>query len=185
MAARHPERLVIGVDAVAEQMRESSRRLAAKPARGGLPNALLGRLPLADAPGELAGIADSLTVLLPWAGLLAAVTGARSTIANQPPENGGLRALRRICRTGADVHVVFGYGVGTGSEASVVAGLGLPTIDDAGLANLEAAYGTAGFRVTARPVGTDQVRTLATTWSGRLAWSAKDRMFVELRGSAT
>jgi len=39
-AAAQPERLVIGVDANAAAMVSTSRRAAAKPSRGGLPNAL-------------------------------------------------------------------------------------------------------------------------------------------------
>ncbi|MES1205586.1 MAG: rRNA methyltransferase, partial [Pseudomonadota bacterium] len=40
-AKQHPERLIIGVDASVDGLREASRRFAAKPARGGLSNALL------------------------------------------------------------------------------------------------------------------------------------------------
>ena len=39
-AAAQPDRLVIGVDANAQSMATASRRASAKPARGGLPNAL-------------------------------------------------------------------------------------------------------------------------------------------------
>jgi 16S rRNA (adenine(1408)-N(1))-methyltransferase len=39
-AAAQPDRLVIGVDASAAAMAAASRRAAARPARGGLPNAL-------------------------------------------------------------------------------------------------------------------------------------------------
>jgi hypothetical protein len=98
LASVNPDWLVIGVDANVDALRESSRRFAVKPARGGLPNALLGRLALADAPGELVGLADSLTVLLPWGSLLRAVA---------VPDRDALRALRRICRTGAELRVVF------------------------------------------------------------------------------
>jgi 16S rRNA (adenine(1408)-N(1))-methyltransferase len=39
-AAAQPNRLVVGVDANAAGMMTASRRAAAKPSRGGLPNAL-------------------------------------------------------------------------------------------------------------------------------------------------
>src|SRR5213079_1494518 len=103
---------VIGVDAAVEALRETSRKLAAKPARGGLPNALCGRLALAEAPG---GLADRLTVLLPWGELLAAV--AR-------PDVGALARLRGLCREGAELRVVFGHGPKV--DAAAVRDLALP-----------------------------------------------------------
>ena len=173
-AAQHPGQLVIGVDAVAENLRAAARKLAAKPARGGLPNALLGRLALADAPGALEGLADRLTVLLPWGALLAAV--AR-------PEADGLAALRAICREGAAVRFVFGYG--TEADGTRVKELALPAIDDdGGLGALCAQYRAAGFAVRARGVGISEIRALPTTWAKRLAFSGRERPFVEVNGRA-
>ena len=199
-AAQHPDQLVIGVDAVAENLRVQARKLAGKPARGGLPNALLGRLALAaparsagvrlsekttvahracgaerlaDAPGALAGLADRLTVLLPWGALLAAV--AR-------PDAGGLGALRAICREGADVRIVFGYG--PEADGALVKERALPAIDGAGLAALGARYHAAGFAVRARGMSVEEVRALPTSWAKRLAFSGRERQFVEVQGRA-
>jgi hypothetical protein len=168
--------------AVGDGLRETSRKLANKPMRGGLPNALLGRLALADAPGELEGIAHALTVLLPWGALLAAVAGAAA--GPKPDGASGLRGLRGICRVGAELRIVFGYGGDVGADASAVTELALPAIDEAGLAALAATYREVGFEVTARRVGVDTVRALGTAWSGRLAWSGKARTFVEVSGTA-
>jgi 16S rRNA (adenine(1408)-N(1))-methyltransferase len=174
MAVQHPDELVIGVDAVAENLRAQARRLAAKPARGGLPNALLGRLVLADAPGALEGLADRLTVVLPWGALLAAV--AR-------PEVDGLTALRAICRQGAAIRFVFGYG--SEADGTRVKELALPAIDDdAGLAALSARYRATGFAVRARAVSVADIRALPTTWAKRLAFSGRPRPFVEVSGRA-
>jgi hypothetical protein len=165
---------VIGVDANVDTLREASRRFAAKPARGGLSNALLARLALADAPGELAGLADSLTVLLPWGSLLRAVA---------LPETAGLRALRRLCKSGAELRMLFGYGPGT--DGTAIRAHALPPLDDpAALAALETAYRDAGLAVDARAVETDEVLELPTTWAKRLAYSGHERRFVELAGRA-
>jgi hypothetical protein len=164
---------VIGVDATAEGLRDTSRRLAAKPSRGGLPNALLGRLALADAPGELIGLADTLTVLLPWGSLLAAV--AR-------PDAAALRSLRGLCKPGARVRVLFGYGSET--ERGAIRELALPSLDVTTLAALERAYDDAGFTIAARFAALDDVRVLPTTWAKRLAYSGRERRFVELGGRA-
>jgi 16S rRNA (adenine(1408)-N(1))-methyltransferase len=174
VASRHPDFLVIGVDANAAALRDTSRRFAAKPARGGLPNALLGRLALADAPGELAGLASSLTVLLPWGSLLRAVAA---------PDVEALSALRRLCNSGGQVRVLFGYAPRT--DAAAIREHALPPLDDpATPSTLEGAYRDAGFAVTARTVYREEVRELPTTWAKRLAYSGHERRFVELRGRA-
>ncbi|MFL5311548.1 MAG: hypothetical protein ACJ79H_13940 [Myxococcales bacterium] len=80
----------MGVDGIADNLREASRRASA--------NSLFGRLALEDAPGELACFADRLTVLFPWGSLLRAVALA---------EANGLARLRDMCRPGADVRFVF------------------------------------------------------------------------------
>ena len=173
VASRHPDTLVIGVDANADALRDASRRFAAKPARGGLPNALLARLALADAPGELAGLVDRLTVLLPWGSLLHAV--AR-------PEVAALVALRGLCKPGAEIRVLFGYG--PAADGAAMRDLALPSLDDAAtLGALERAYRDAGFAATASRVTRGEVRELPTTWAKKLAYSGHERLFVELVGA--
>jgi 16S rRNA (adenine(1408)-N(1))-methyltransferase len=163
---------VLGLDANGDNLRSASQRASAKPARGGLPNALFGKLALADVPGELIDLADELTVLLPWGSLLAAVARA---------EVPALERLRALCRTGAAVHIVFGYGV---ADASAVTSLDLPAPDaPAFAAALSRQYRAAGFVVAPSPVTADAVRALPTTWAKKLAHSGKQRHFWELRGT--
>jgi 16S rRNA (adenine(1408)-N(1))-methyltransferase len=64
-AAAHPERLVVGIDASAAAMAEASRRAAANPRRGGLPNALFVVAGAEVLPPELDGSADWLTAWFP------------------------------------------------------------------------------------------------------------------------
>ncbi len=174
VASHNPDLLVIGVDANVDALRETSRRFAAKPARGGLTNALLGRLALADAPGELAGLADSLTVLLPWGSLLRALA---------VPDGDALRALRRVCRTGAAIRVLFGYG--PRRDGAAIRAHALPPLDEpATLAALEDAYRDSDFAVAARFIDRNEVRDLPTTWAKRLAYSGHERRFIELAGNA-
>ena len=82
--------MFVGVDAIADNLRDASRRAS--------PNSLYGRLALEDAPGELAAFAHRLTVLFPWGSLLRAIALA---------EPRGLADLRGICRPSADVRFVF------------------------------------------------------------------------------
>lgn len=173
-AAAQADVLVIGVDAVADSLREVSRRVATKPARGGLGNALFGRLGLDQAPGALAGLADRLTVLLPWGSLLQAVA---------QPRVDQLRRLRALCRGRAALRVVFGYG--HDRDGAAIRDLGLPDLEDgAARSALEAAFGEAGFAVGARVIEPDEVRSLPTSWAKRLAFSARVRRFVAVEGHA-
>ncbi|HEU4382441.1 MAG TPA: hypothetical protein VFR85_02965 [Anaeromyxobacteraceae bacterium] len=139
--------LFIGVDAVADNLRRASRRA------GG--NALFGRLALAEAPGELSGLADRLTVLFPWGSLLAAVCGRAPA---------GLAALRGLCRPGAEVRFLFELA----SDP----------------AELLRAHAAAGFHLAARAVSVEEARALPTSWAKRLGYSGRRRAFWELRGSA-
>jgi len=163
---------VIGTDANADGLREISRRASRKPARGGLPNVLFGRLSLEDAPGELAQLADAITVLFPWGSLLRAVA---------VPECEALRRLALIGKPGARFRFLHGYGVGR--EARAVDELGLPALGDPStLRALEDAYADAGLRLEARYVSREEVALIQTTWAKKIAFSDHERVFVELSG---
>lgn len=172
LAAGDPGRLVIGVDANADNLREVSRRAAAKPARGGLPNAVFGRLSLEDAPGALEAMAGSLTVLLPWGSLLQAVVCGGA----------GLARLRGLCKPGANVEFVFGYGAD--SERATIASLALPAPQDLSAAELTGRYREAGFDVRVAMPSLNEVAALPTTWARKLAFSGKTRTFWRLHGRA-
>ena len=63
--AAEPDRLVIGVDANAAAMIGAAWRAAARPNRGGLPNALFVVEAVEALPAELNGVADLVTAHLP------------------------------------------------------------------------------------------------------------------------
>jgi len=87
----HPDVLFIGTDAIADNLRDASRRAAR--------NIVFARLSLENAPAEIAGLAHTLTVLFPWGSLLRAVAHA---------EREALQRLRALCKPGAEVFFVFG-----------------------------------------------------------------------------
>jgi 16S rRNA (adenine(1408)-N(1))-methyltransferase len=163
--------LVIGLDANADLLRQVARRARAKPSRGGVPNAIFGRLALEQAPGALVALAHRLSVLLPWGSLLGAVAH---------PDRDGLTRLAALCREGAEVRIVFGYSHQTDPAAAT---LDLPPLEQVGaLARLKNAYREAGFAVTARYTTIDEVAALPTTWAKKLAYSGKRRIFTEILG---
>jgi len=145
-ARSEPDVLFVGVDAIADNLRDASRR--------GGSNELFGRLALEDAPGELAGLANRLTVLFPWGSLLRAVAVA---------EPDALARLRALCRPGAEVRFLFEL-ASPDSRA------------------LEDRYLQAGLALSGRPLSLEEARALPTTWAKKLGFSGKRRSFWEFRG---
>lgn len=78
-------------------MAEVSRRAAAKPARGGLENAMFLQGSLETLSGELDGLADELTVNFPWGSLLRAVALPEPTL---------LQRLAALAKPGADLDIL-------------------------------------------------------------------------------
>jgi 16S rRNA (adenine(1408)-N(1))-methyltransferase len=120
---------------------------------------LLGRLALEAAPGELRGLAERLTVLLPWGSLLRAVAAG---------EPDGLSRLRALCAPAAAVEIVFGES----------------DLDGTAPDELPARYAATGFEIAARLAGAEEVAALGTTWAKRLARSDPARRFWRLSGAA-
>lgn len=151
-ARREPSALVLGIDASAPAMAESSRRAAGPARRGGLPNALF-VVASAECPAvELTGIADELTVLFPWGSLLR-----------------GVLALDEATATGIALLV--------GPCGRVEAFVSITDRDDLGLPQLRAGDGPAiarrwachGLDVGAfEPATAEQVDATGSSWARRL-----------------
>ncbi|MGH2455149.1 MAG: class I SAM-dependent methyltransferase, partial [Candidatus Limnocylindria bacterium] len=88
-AAAQPEELVIGVDASAAAMAESSRRAS----RSGSRNAVFVASDVAALPPELGGLADLLTIHFPWGSLLRAAVAADASLVRLLRPGGTLRLL--------------------------------------------------------------------------------------------
>ena len=142
-----PDVLFIGTDAIADNLRDASRRAAR--------NIVFARLSLEDAPAELAGLADMLTVLFPWGSLLRAVAHA---------EREALQRLRALSKPGAAVRFVFELS----SDARF----------------LERRYREAGLALSGRTMPLDEACALPTTWAKKLGYSGRPRTFWEFRGTA-
>ncbi|HCA59524.1 MAG TPA: rRNA methyltransferase, partial [Blastocatellia bacterium] len=97
LAGREAETFVIGIDANAKPLEKPSVRITRKPAKGGLPNAMFIQAAVEDLPSELASVADSVTVNLPWGSLLRAVL---------LPDSEVLRGIRRLLKPGGELEVV-------------------------------------------------------------------------------
>jgi 16S rRNA (adenine(1408)-N(1))-methyltransferase len=119
-------------------------------------------------PPELAGVADRVTVVLPWGSLLAAV--AR-------PLPDALRAIRGLCQAGATLTVVLG--IDATRDGTEAARLGLPALDARHLEGpLAAAYADAGFTVECvRPLTPEPLARWPSTWARRLAYGQLRAVF--------
>lgn len=173
-ARRRPDVLVIGLDANPSVMRAASARAAAKPARGGLPNAVFVWAAVEQLPAELVDV-DEVHVLMPWGSLLRAVV---------QPDPAVLAAVARSCVPGARFLVTLNLHawrppvpeVGTVPE---------PTPDSA-RGELALGYAEAGWQVesVAYP-SDDEIAQLATSWTKRLGASRRELDVLALRGHMT
>jgi len=152
-ATREPATLVLGLDANAASMAESSRR-AAQPARkGGLPNAGFVVAAAEAPPAELRGVASLVTVRFPWGSLLRGVVGrddlvARGLASLVAPEGTLELLLAPLERDGLD---------------------GVPTSTEDLVAGAAAAFAEHGFGIDrAVELAPAEIRSTGSTWARRL-----------------
>jgi 16S rRNA (adenine(1408)-N(1))-methyltransferase len=152
-ASERPDRLVLGVDASAAAMAEASRRAAARPRRGGRPNALFVAAAAETLPAGLEGRADLVTVHFPWGSLLRGLLGA------EPAVLGGIAG---VMRPGARLDLLVSV---TGRDH----GAGARPLDAEAIAALAPAYARHGLELDrARPATADEVAATRSTWGKRL-----------------
>jgi 16S rRNA (adenine(1408)-N(1))-methyltransferase len=146
-ARRDPHALYVGVEIDARTMAASARRAAARPARGGCPNARFVVSAVEAWPDEAAELANLVTVRYPWGSLLRGVLGRDPTI---------LAGLARMLRAGGLLEVTL----------SIVERDGIAMPDQH---ELETAYSAAALTLLQNRSATPaEIEANATTWSRRL-----------------
>jgi 16S rRNA (adenine(1408)-N(1))-methyltransferase len=156
-ASDRPDRLVIGVDASAAGMAEASRRAAAKPRRGGRPNALFVAAAAEALPAELNGLAELVTVHFPWGSLLRGLLG---------PEPAVLGGIARVLRPGARLDLLV-------SVTDRDHGAGSRPLDAEAIAALAPAYAREGLELgQPRPATAAEIAATRSTWGKRLGAGA-------------
>jgi 16S rRNA (adenine(1408)-N(1))-methyltransferase len=175
LASTDPTCLVVGMDALAENMGERASTAGRKPAKGGRPNLLLVHAAIEARPGELERVADNVYVQLPWGVLLEGIVLARDDVL------GGIAAL---CRPGARVTVTLNGEIWLDSTPSRYAGLPLPTPD---YVSEVVAPGFARFGIRLHPARystADEAKQLPTTWARRLGHGRAHPRFVQFVGDS-
>jgi 16S rRNA (adenine(1408)-N(1))-methyltransferase len=157
-AAAQADRLVVGVDANAAAMTAASARAAAKPGRGGFPNALFVVAAVEALPCELDGVAGLVTVHFPWGSLLRGLLGA---------EPATMAGLTRILRPGAALSLLV-------SSTVRDRGAGVAPLTATTMQALAGSYAAWGLAVTdLRPATAADVAAAHSTWGKRLAAGAR------------
>jgi 16S rRNA (adenine(1408)-N(1))-methyltransferase len=160
LAEAEPTTLVIGMDADAASMAETSRRAARALARGGRANLLFVVAAAETPPAEVLGLADDIRILFPWGSLLRGVLGRDERV---------VRGIAALARPGARV-------TATVSVTAVDGVRGIGALDAATIADVAGDLRTAGLRLTgSRLVDRNEVRATRSTWGRRLLGAGGDR----------
>ena len=168
-AQQHPQRFVIALDPVRENMREVSAKAAKKPERGGVPNALFVVASIEQPPVEMRGVADQIFVTLPWGSLMRGIILGDAQV---------LAAIASFGALGARVRIVLNTRIFDDPVPIEVRDLPEVTPDYA-RDTLSPAFEAAGMRIDrADWMDADAVATLGTTWAKRLSHRRPPRSVV-------
>jgi 16S rRNA (adenine(1408)-N(1))-methyltransferase len=171
VARARPDAFVVGVDAGPDAMRRTAARAAAKPAKGGQPNALFVWASVEQLPAELGGVSE-VHSLMPWGSLLRALV---------TPDDAVLRAVAAVCRPGAPFLVTLNLHAWRPAVPEV--GATLEPTPASALDSLAAGYARAGWTLaSADYLSAAQLGELGTSWSKRLGSSRAALAVLALRG---
>lgn len=165
-AAAHPERFVIALDPVRENMREWSAKAARKPEKGGLSNAVFAVASVEQPPEELRGIADEIFVTLPWGSLMRGLILGDDDV---------LSGVASFAREGSALRIVLNTRIF--DDPVPLDAQNLPEVTPEFVREtLVEAYGRRGIIIeNARWMDADEVAAIGTTWAKRLSHRSPPR----------
>jgi|GEM_PF-272196 len=100
LAKQNHENFYIGIDSNINGLREYSRRIYNKPAKGGLFNIIYVLAYIENLPIELEGLADKIFINYPWGSLLAYLVNSDKKI---------LKNITQISKQNAEISLLFNY----------------------------------------------------------------------------
>jgi 16S rRNA (adenine(1408)-N(1))-methyltransferase len=165
-AVAHPDWLVIGVDPAWQRMTETAVRAARKPVKGGAPNLVLVNAAIETVPTALHGVADEVTVLMPWGKLLRGVVLGEEDV---------LAGLRAVAKSGAPLEVSIGTSIWREPvplEIRDLPELTPESVVSTGLADRLVALGWQLADV--RMVPHTELQTISSSWARRLGSGATE-----------
>ena len=119
-ARQDKETFYIGLDPVKDNMEDIAVKMAKKPEKGGLDNALLVISTAENLPSELYGIADRVTVLFPWGVLLEGIV---------KPEEEFINAVKKAAKPGAEFEFITTYSANCEENMMEIRGMPELSID--------------------------------------------------------
>lgn len=171
-ARRRPDLLVVGFDAGPDAMRRAAARAAAKPVKGGVPNALFVWASVEQLPAELRGVTE-VHCLMPWGSLLRALVA---------PDEAVLGTVASRCAEGARFLITLNLHAWR-PPVPEVGGTPEPTPSSVA-ADLAPAYAAADWSLDSADYLDDaQVAELGTSWTKRLGSSRTTLDVLALRGT--
>jgi 16S rRNA (adenine(1408)-N(1))-methyltransferase len=173
LATTEPRVLVIGTDALAENMGERAATAARKPPKGGRPNLLFVHAAIEALPEELLHCADDVHVLLPWGRLLEGIVLARDDV---------LGGIASVCRPGARVSVTLNGEIWLDSTPTRYEQLPVPTPEYVAEV-IAPGFAQVGIRLgAARYSSAEEAKRLPTTWARKLGHGRDHPRFVQFDG---
>ncbi|HSF18008.1 MAG TPA: hypothetical protein VLK65_20895 [Vicinamibacteria bacterium] len=172
LARLEPSRLFVAVDLNDDALSRTAWRAARREARGGVRNLLCIAANARELSREIGGVADRVTIVLPWGELLRAVA---------TPDSETLEAIAGLCQPDASLENVFSYD--SRRDPSIPA---LRDYQNSNAAQVEAhlrePYQRAGLHIR-RVEDLDQRALLdyPTTWATRLAHGSPRKVW-RIRG---
>ena len=158
LAESEPGTLVIGIDADAASMAETSRRAARPPARGGRPNLLFVVAAAETPPPELLGVADEVRILFPWGSLLRGVLGADEPVA---------AGIADLARPGGHVSAIVSVTSRDGLD-------GIASLDPGRLGGITRCATLRSAVDCRQQLDAEDVRATRSTWGRRLLGGASN-----------
>jgi 16S rRNA (adenine(1408)-N(1))-methyltransferase len=154
-ARSHPGYWCVGIDANPDMVNHISRRALRRPERGGAPNLIFLRAPVAALPGPLAGFAGRVRIQFPWGSLLRAVVR---------PEVETIGRIAGLLRRGGVLEVLVNVSAMT--QTAVLARMDIPSRTlQAIREDMVFSYPAAGLMIRRWEVAPLRPES---TWAGRL-----------------
>ncbi|UCH43625.1 MAG: hypothetical protein JSW16_03540 [Dehalococcoidales bacterium] len=171
VAKEYPDRFVIGIDPHHKGLEKTSARTYRKPAKGGVGNALYVLSNVESLPEEMNGIANQVFINFPWAGLLKGIVLAEDATWNP---------IKRICKKGAFVDILFGYD--QDYEENELERLNLPALSTSYIKNvMSPKLEEQGLKVVEiRSVAGKELRDYPSSWAKKLSFG-RNREYYYLR----
>lgn len=171
LAQEYPDRLFIGIDPSVKPLQRISRQTSKDPKKGGLANVLFVLANVKDLPIELNDSANQVFINFPWGSLLRGVVVVEESI---------WLSIKRICKVGAYIDLVFGYDPVI--DQAEIERLGLPALSQSYIdVTMSNRLENLGFEtVVKKHIESGQLKSYPSGWAKKLAYG-RDRDYYYLR----